>query len=226
MPTLTYTKVAIMRRVHIFLFVLTASLGLLVVLFAASLYLATAAPTPYQSSWMQQMWRGMGMNGMMGGTGYNGYSGYAAPSYLWIIPAGLIGFVAIGIIGLAFYMAFPEIRPTTTFHETGKRDAVSGGLLKDPVAETISPSAPRNPYESVSKTLTAEERKVLDVLVTHQGRYLQKYIRKEAGLSRLKTHRIIARFAERGIVTLKQSGNTNEVVLSDWLKDSKPLNSA
>lgn len=168
------------------------------------------------------MWHDMGMNGMMGGTGY---SGYATPSYLWIIPAGLIGFAAIGAIGLIFYLAFPEIKPTATLHETGKRSAVSGELLKDPPRETISPSVSLKPYESVSKTLTAEERKVLDVLVAHNGKYLQKYIRKEAGLSRLKTHRIVARFAERGIVKVKPSGNTNEIVLSDWLKDST-LNSS
>jgi uncharacterized membrane protein len=47
---------------------------------------------------------------------------------------------------------------------------------------------------------------------------LQKYIRKEAGLSRLKTHRILARLAVRGIVTLNKFGNTNEVQLTDWLK--------
>jgi hypothetical protein len=168
------------------------------------------------------MWHDMGMNGMMGGTGY---SGYAAPSYLWIIPAGLIGFVAIGIIGLAFYIAFPEIKPTTTLDEKGKMNPVSSDVPKAPVAKIVSPNAPPSPYESVSKTLTNEERRVLDVLVTHQGRYLQKYIRKEAGLSRLKTHRIIARFAERGIVTLKHSGNTNEVVLSDWLQRSEASNS-
>jgi hypothetical protein len=171
------------------------------------------------------MWRGMGMNGMMGGTGYNGYSGYAAPSYLWIIPAGLIGFVAIGAIGLVFYVAFPEIRSTTTLDEKGKMNPVSSDIPKASVAKIVSASAPPSPYESVSKTLTTEERRVLDVLVTHQRRYLQKYIRKEAGLSRLKTHRIIARFAERGIVTLKQSGNTNEVVLSDWLQRSEAPNS-
>lgn len=46
---------------------------------------------------------------------------------------------------------------------------------------------------------------------------MQKYIRKEAELSRLKTHRIISRFVERGIVSVTKSGNTNEVVLADWL---------
>ena len=65
--------------------------------------------------------------------------------------------------------------------------------------------------------MNEEERKVFNVLITHEGHYLQKYIRKEAGLSRLKTHRILARFAERGIVTLEKTGNTNNVRIADWL---------
>ena len=67
--------------------------------------------------------------------------------------------------------------------------------------------------------MTPEEQKVLNVLRAHQGKYLQKYVGKEAELSRLKTHRIIARFAQRGIVTVRQLGNTNEIALSDWVQE-------
>jgi len=66
--------------------------------------------------------------------------------------------------------------------------------------------------------VTDEERRVIQVLKVHDGKYLQKYIRKEAGLSRLKTHRILARFAERGLLTLEKTGNTNQVSLASWLK--------
>ncbi len=169
---------------------------------------------------MPNMWNGMGMDGMMGGSGYNGY-GTTAPSYLWIIPVGLIGVGVISLIGVGFYLAFPQIRAVADkpgppvaeerFLADAKNDAV--------VAAGHDVSS--TPCEAVSKTLTPEELKVLNVLVAHQGKYLQKYIRKEAGLSRLKTHRIIARFAERGIVTLKQSGNTNEIYLAEWLKSPK-----
>ena len=72
--------------------------------------------------------------------------------------------------------------------------------------------------------MTPEEQKVLSVLIAHQGKYLQKYVGKEAGLSRLKTHRIVARFAERGIVTVKPLGNTNEVTVSDWVKGANAQN--
>ncbi len=71
---------------------------------------------------------------------------------------------------------------------------------------------------AIVKTLSDEERKVIEVLNSHDGKYLQKYIRSEAGLSRLQTHRIVARLSERGIVTLEKTGNTNQVLLADWLK--------
>jgi uncharacterized membrane protein len=74
---------------------------------------------------------------------------------------------------------------------------------------------------SVLKTLKEDERKVADFLINNDGKYLQKYVRKEAGLSRLKTHRVLARLAERGIVTLEKTGNTNEVRIADWLKNEE-----
>ncbi len=69
--------------------------------------------------------------------------------------------------------------------------------------------------------MTPEEQKVMGVLVAHKGRYLQKYVGREAGLSRLKTHRVVARFAQRGMVTVKEFGNTNEIALADWVDISK-----
>ncbi|MGD2066919.1 MAG: hypothetical protein PVI43_07125, partial [Candidatus Bathyarchaeota archaeon] len=97
---------------------------------------------------------------------------------------------------------FPELKTTTQTPQTG-------------ATETPQKTSP---YASVLKTLNEDERKVLNVLKNHDGKYLQKYIRHEAKLSRLKTHRVLARFAERGIVTLRKTGNTNEVTLADWLK--------
>lgn len=73
------------------------------------------------------------------------------------------------------------------------------------------------------KTTTPEQQIVMNVLLT-RGKYLQKYVVKEAGLSRLKTHRIIARLAQRGIVTVKEVGNTNENIISDWIKSQSAPN--
>ena len=71
----------------------------------------------------------------------------------------------------------------------------------------------------VIRTLKPDERKVITVLDTHGGKYLQKYITKESGLSRLKTHRVVAALSERGIVQVEKSGNTNEVTLAKWFQE-------
>jgi uncharacterized membrane protein len=71
----------------------------------------------------------------------------------------------------------------------------------------------------VLKTLKPEERSIVNVLDAHGGTYLQKYITKEAGLSRLKTHRVVAALSERGIVQVEKYGNTNQVSLAKWFHD-------
>lgn len=184
-------------------------------------YLNTTAPGTngyYPNGMMGGNWGGMMGGGMMGGYS-GGYSGApsAAPNSVVQqntgLPAvglvALIGAVATGTVGVAYFLAGPKIR-----------------ITERATANIIEKSSPQNiitPYISVSKTLTPEERKVFEVLVSHDGKYLQKYIRAETGLSRLKTHRIVARLAERGIVTLEKSGNTNEVHLSSWLQNSNVL---
>jgi uncharacterized membrane protein len=153
------------------------------------------------------------MSNMMGGS-WSQSSTSQTPTAAQNTILPLIGFVALagvaltGVGGGVYFLKFPKI-----------------GLAEPTPRSTVNSISRKavTPYESVSKTLTAEERTVLDILVSHDGKYLQKYIRAETGLSRLKTHRIVSRLAERSIVTLQQSGNTNEVYLSSWLNE-KPFN--
>jgi len=222
-----------MRRLHVFLIILIVAVGILLSIVAISLYSSATASFYYQSSWIGQMWQSMdlgrststgssgGMGGMMGGNG----STTAATSNLWIIPVTIIAVAVIGIIGFGFYMLYPEIRNVRkTCEPTKNEPSVSVPIKSSAVDVPISNVAP-NSCEVILKTMTPEEQKVLNTLIAHQGKYLQKYVVKEAGLSRLKTHRIVARFAERGIVTVKPVGNTNEVTLSDWVKGVKAQSS-
>ena len=227
-----------MRKLHIFLFILVITLTVLVTLLAVSWYYATTAPTYYGNSWMGQMWgshlgtnqNNWGMGGMMGG-GYYGNSYSATPSYLWIIPVALIAVVLVAIIGIGFYLAYPELKyipskgacnPQTTNTTSNQvpraqhNPAVEEPTLPQPPPATSPTLATTQNCDLILKTMTPEEQKVYNVLVAHKGKYLQKYVVKEAGLSRLKTHRIVARFAQRGIVTINEFGNTNEITLSDW----------
>lgn len=186
-----------MQKVNIFLTLLIASLVSLTVLIIVGFYVLTASP--YPSNWMSEMWGHMG--GMMGGSQVT-IQNPALP-YFGVLFIVLVSITIVSIGGLVYFLAFPEIKT---------KSAATAA------AEQLPPQNLVTPYESVVKTLTDEERRVIETLKVHEGKYLQKYIRKEAGLSRLKTHRIIVRLAERGIVTLEKFGNTNQVVLADWLR--------
>jgi uncharacterized membrane protein len=151
-----------------------------------------------------------GMGNMVGGTGGTPVQNSAA-GYFGVAFVVLIGIAVVGVGGLVYFFAFPEIKTSRALNQ----------LLVANSAITVSEAAPEKvvtPFESVLKTLTKDERKVVEVLTSHNGRYLQKYIRSDTGLSRLQTHRIVARLAERDIVTLEKTGNTNMVVLANWLK--------
>lgn len=219
-----------MRRLHILLFILIVTLAVLIPLALIAYYFSVTAPSYYDSSWMSQMWgphlgtsSNYGMGGMMGG----GDSGTVTTSYLWIIPVMLIGVVASAIIGIGFYLYLPELRyikpkDACTPTSTAQRNVIPK-TETSPVASAAVSNAP-NSCDVLLKTMTPEEQKVINVLINHNGKYLQKYVTKEAGLSRLKTHRIVARFVKRGIVTVKEFGNTNEIALSDWVIGSTDKN--
>ena len=202
-----------MRRVNLFLIILIASLASLIAVTVIGVAIFTSAQnsaTQYHSNWMGDMWGQMG--GMMGGTTPTSTIQNPMLPYFGVVFVVLIGVTIVGVGGLTYYVAFPEIRNSVAI-ETA-----------EPVLQTCVAQKPQSngtAYESVLKTLTDEERKVVEVLAVHDGKYLQKYIRKEAELSRLKTHRIVARLAERGIVTLEKTGNTNQVFLANWLKQTQ-----
>ncbi len=177
-----------------FLLILLVSMISLVVMIVASFYFLSAS----SSNWVSDMWSHMG--GMMGAS--NTTVQNPAASYLMVMVVVLIGVVVISGGGLVYFLIFPEIK--------------TGDHTKNLTHVNAQNS---QAYDAILKTLTNEERKVIQVLKTHKGKYLQKYIRKEAELSRLKTHRILARLADRDIVTLRKTGNTNEVQLSEWLEN-------
>jgi hypothetical protein len=193
-----------MQKVNVFLIILTVSLISLVVLVLVGVY-AFSAPSPYPTDWWY--YDGGSMGGMMGGGMMGGMASQVNPAlnYLGVLFLVFVIIALVGIDGLVYFMIFPEIRTVTSLDDY-------------PNIPKPSMNATNNSYSAVYKTLKPEEKKVLDVLTANDGKYLQKYIRKDAGLSRLKVHRILARFSERDMVILKKSGNTNEVILADWLK--------
>ena len=142
------------------------------------------------------------MGQMMGNSHAYGMTS-AMPTGVWVVLVALLALAVVGAVGVGYYLAFPEIRPGQAQPEDRRR--------------VERPESPGVSWEALIRTAKPEEKKVLEVLAAHEGRYLQKFIVKESGLSRLKTHRILSRFAERGIVVAEKSGNTNEIALAPWL---------
>jgi len=126
-------------------------------------------------------------------------TGGFVPNLTILIPLSTLLFLftlLASVVGIVYFLVLPE--------------------MKNYVAGTGGGS---DAAAVVLRTLKPDERKVVGVLDAHGGTYLQKYITKEAGLSRLKTHRVIAALSERGIVHAEKRGNTNEVSLVKWFHD-------
>lgn len=126
-------------------------------------------------------------------------TGGFSPNLAILIPLSSLLFLftlLASVVGIIYFMVLPEMKNYVAGTGGGKEAA-----------------------SVVLRTLKPEERKVVVVLDAHGGTYLQKYITREAGLSRLKTHRVIASLSERGIVSAEKKGNTNQVSLVKWFRD-------
>ena len=109
-------------------------------------------------------------------------------------------------IGLAYLIAFPTIKYS--------EDA--------PAVVTVPTSVETlDPLSMLIRVSKPDERAVLEVLRGSGGVCRQRDIVFKTGLSKLKVHRIIARFAERGAIQVKKMGKTNEVTVPSWLMPSQ-----
>ena len=105
--------------------------------------------------------------------------------------------VLASVVGVIYFLVLPEMK---TYYTPGNGNGSENTAM-------------------VMRTLKPDERSIVNVLDAHGGTYLQKYITKEAGLSRLKTHRLVAALSERGVVQIERYGNTNQVRLAKWFHD-------
>ncbi len=197
-----------MKRVNLFLILLITAIAALIATTALGFAIFSNLNQTNPYSWMGQMWSGQastnglgnGMGGMMNQTPAPTTTSQMLPLFGAVF-AVLIVVTIVAVIGVTYYLVYPQIRFGAPSPAIAHAATANGSVA----------------YESVTKTLTSDERKVIEVLKAHDGKYLQKYIKSETGLSRLQTHRIIARLSERGIVSLEKTGNTNQVSLANWL---------
>ncbi len=181
-----------MRRITVF-----------VVLVAGSLLALAAVVVWYLAAYQPHGGSVGGMMGQMMGTGGNNGMALAMPQGVWVGTVALVALAVVGVAGLGYFLAYPEIKTAPARAEQAIAAPERGSEVS---------------WSVLMRTSKPEEKKVLEVLAAHDGSYLQKFVVKEAELSRLKTHRIVSRLAERGVVTVERSGNTNQVSLAPWVR--------
>ncbi len=117
--------------------------------------------------------------------------------------------LAVALVVAVYAMLFPQIK-------VEKKPALTAA------AQTTAPTEKSQTLEAVMRVLNADEQKVINALGSSaDGAMLQKDIRWKTGLSRVKTHRVLARLAARGIVKAEKYYNTNRIVLADWIANDK-----
>ncbi|MGD6809589.1 MAG: helix-turn-helix transcriptional regulator [Candidatus Bathyarchaeia archaeon] len=199
-----------MKRVNLSLISLLASVIALLTLTIIGFNVPYSSTSQYPNS------MGDHMSGMMGQTATSIATANETSGYFWTAFAVISAVLAISVVCFAYYLAYPQVKIGPVNNTKNQASTQTSN---------ITPSTNGSlAYESIEKTFTEDEHKVINTINLHQGKYLQKYITKETGLSKLKTHRIVARLSERGIVTLEKTGNTNMVYLADWLKKKEESN--
>jgi hypothetical protein len=130
------------------------------------------------------------MSGNIGGMGMMGPSMFTA--MLW--PSILVA-VIVAVVGVAAYnLLLPKINPTR-----------------------ISEEAPANYRDAVLRLLKDDERQFVEVLTKNGGTAFQRDLQHATGFSKVKTHRVIARLAERRLVAITPAGKTNQIRIPSWL---------
>ncbi|MCL6089144.1 MAG: hypothetical protein M1530_03200, partial [Candidatus Marsarchaeota archaeon] len=67
--------------------------------------------------------------------------------------------------------------------------------------------------------LNADERKAVEKLLEGKGKALQAELTRLPGMSKVKSHRIVKRLQERGVITIERFGKTNVIKLNDEITE-------
>ena len=129
------------------------------------------------------------------------------PQSFWIVP--VVAPLIVVVVVLGYALAFPEL---------------GGKELEETPSSVPVVEKGESTLDAVLRVLKEDERKVIETLVAEGGTMLQKDIRWKTGFSRVKTHRILYRLAERGIVSAEKHYNTNKITLADWLMKNNDRN--
>lgn len=98
---------------------------------------------------------------------------------------------------------------------------IAGALTYYLMAEKIEVKEQtiKNNTEVLLKFLNPDERKLVNLLIENNGKALQAELTRLPGMSKLKSHRIVQRLLERGVVEKESLGKTNIVRFTKEIKE-------
>lgn len=84
--------------------------------------------------------------------------------------------------------------------------------------ETKEKSLKKN-TEVLLKMLNADERKVINILLENNGKALQSEVTHLPGMSKVKSHRIVQRLIDRGVLQKEDFGKTNKIKFAPGIQE-------
>ena len=118
----------------------------------------------------------------------------------------LVLLVILLVIVIVYLVFFPRL------------ESVKSSASIQTEVEEITEEEQNKSLEVALKLMESDERRVVETIIKAGGSMLQKDISYELKISRVKTHRILVKLINRGIVIAEKKFNTNNITLADWLQ--------
>lgn len=71
----------------------------------------------------------------------------------------------------------------------------------------------------ILKLLNDDERKVVNALLENHGKALQSEVSRLPGMSKVKSHRVVQRLLDRGVLQKEEFGKTNKIRFAPEIQD-------
>lgn len=114
------------------------------------------------------------------------------PAMFWASLVFTLVAVGVGVVG--YNLLLPKINPAR-----------------------MNETTPVDYRDAVLRLLKDDERQVVEALARSGGVAYQRDLQHAIGFSKVKTHRVIARLAERRLVDVTPAGKTNQIRIPSWL---------
>jgi hypothetical protein len=77
----------------------------------------------------------------------------------------------------------------------------------------------KNNIDILLKFLNVDERKLVNLLIENNGKVLQAELTRLPGMSKVKSHRIVQRLIDRGVIEKETLGKTNIIKFTKEIKE-------